>query len=75
MDDGREVQPPIEDHLPNQEPLIANIHQAASEQANIDAEIANNPFVFLMNQAKLKSFNSEDESTVRLPTNFSMFNK
>ena len=75
MEDGTEVQPQIEDFLPNQEAIIANIERAGAEQADIDAEVAENPFVFLMNQAKLKSFSCEGEDSVRLPTNFSMFNK
>ena len=75
MEDGTEVQPPIEDFLPNQEAILANIEQAGAEQADIDAEVADNPFVFLMNQAKLKSFSSDGGDSVRLPTNFSMFNK
>lgn len=48
IEDGSEVQPPIEDKLQNQEAMIENIERAALEQVGIDKEVAENPFVFLM---------------------------
>ena len=79
LQDGTEIQPPIDDALPNQEDLISQIEQQAQEQRAVDGEIADNPFVFLMNQVKVQSFIEEAETaeanSVRLPTNFSMFNK
>jgi len=52
--DGEEVMPLIEDKLPNQEPLLKTVDQAAKEEQ--DEEMAENPFVFLMTQAKMASY-------------------
>ena len=56
--------------------------ETAAESAS-DPEVAENPFVFLMNQAKLESFvegsgdpaNKGTDDIIRLPVNFSAFNK
>jgi len=80
--DGVERMPPIEDGLPNQESLLGSVQQATMGAEEQDAEIAANPFVFLLNRAKMESFKEQpepgrqgEETVLRIPKGFSYFNK
>ena len=81
--DGVDVMPAIEDNLPNQEELLNSVTSAGGEdQSGVDPEIAANPFVFMLNRAKMESFREEpargqegQDTVLRIPRGFSHFNK
>ena len=63
--------------------MLKDISDSTAGMKNVDDEIADNPFVFLLNSAKMKSFEEQsfnaetgkEEKNLRIPQKFSEYNK